>query len=305
MNNYGLSAMNGGEMMDQARNEAVGAAAEALLFSFQVITDTHVTEDAEHTHNRNFDHALQQIKALAPNSKGIMHVGDVTDHGFPNEYAEFQRIWESHRSELPEMIMTTGNHDVGLGVWEDRIGRFLFSTGTPGPYHAHDIEGHRFIFLGTEKNLKIHCSLSQEQLRWLKIKLEEKAASGRPIFIFLHQPLKNTVAGSYEEQQWHGVEEDEELRAVLAGYPQAILFTGHTHWELEAGHTYYDRGGQLPAMMNAVSTAYLWTDEDQHKDGSQGLFVDVYENRVLVRGRDFANSEWVESARYEISYPRG
>ncbi|RJE82802.1 hypothetical protein D3P07_26190 [Paenibacillus sp. 1011MAR3C5] len=120
----------------------------------------------------------------------------------------------------------------------------------------------------------------------------------------MHQPLKNTVAGSYEEQQWHGVEEDVGLRAVLAGYPQAILFSGHTHWELEAGHTYYDGVGKLPAMVNAVSTAYLWTDEDQHKDGSQGLFVNVYEDRVVVRGRDFERSDWVESAHDEIRLSR-
>ncbi|REK74472.1 metallophosphoesterase [Paenibacillus paeoniae] len=288
--------------MHQAETEAA-VAAEAPLFSFQVITDTHVTEDAGHTHNGNFDGALQQIKELAPHSKGIMHVGDVTDHGFPGEYAEFQRIWNKHRSELPEMIMTMGNHDVGLGVWEDRIGRFLSNTDTAAPYHAHWIEGHLFIFLGTERNLKIYCSLSEEQLNWLKSRLEEEAASGRPIFIFLHQPLKNTVAGSYEEQQWHGVEEDDELRAVLEGYLQAILFTGHTHWELEAGHTFFDGGGKLPAMVNAVSTAYLWTDEDQHKDGSQGLFVDVYQDRVVVRGRDFDQAVWVESAHYEIPYP--
>jgi len=147
--------------------------------------------------------------------------------------------------------------------------------------------------------------LVAEQLRWLKNKLEEKGCFRRADLYLLASTAQKSVAGSYEEQQWHGVEEDEDLRAVLTGYPQAILFTGHTHWELEAGHTYFDGDGQLPAMVNAVSTAYLWTDEDQHKDGSQGLFVDVYENRVLVRGRDFANAAWVESARYEILYPRG
>lgn len=282
-----------------------GKSTEEPLFSFQVITDTHVTEVAGHPYNRHFAQALQDIKQMAPRSAGIMHAGDVTDHGFPGEYAEFNRIWIEHRESLPRLYVTTGNHDVGLGEWEDRLRRFLDSTGTSAPYHDHWIEGHHFIFLGTEKNLELYCSLSAEQLAWLDKMLEEDAVTGRPVFIFLHQPLKNTVAGSSETQGWHGVTEDEPLRAVLVKHPCAILFTGHTHWELEAANTHHNDRGRQPSMFNAASVAYLWTDADERKEGSQGLFVDVYKNRVVVRGRDFMRREWVESACFEIAYPLG
>ncbi|MNW66289.1 hypothetical protein D3C74_447440 [compost metagenome] len=58
-------------------------------------------------------------------------------------------------------------------------------------------------------------------------------------------------------------------------------------------------------MFNAASVAYLWTDEDEHKDGSQGFYVEVYRDHVLVRGRDFTRGEWVEAAQYRVDYPRG
>lgn len=277
---------------------------ENVLLAFQVITDTHVRADARHTYNVNLEKALQDIVTHGAGSAGVMHAGDVTDHGFPEEYEEWKRIWRLHGDSLPPLYMTMGNHDVGLGNWDERLCRFLNETGTESAYHDHWIDGYHFIFLGTEAGLEICCSLSEQQLAWLDAKLGENAAAGRPVFLFLHQPLKNTVAGSYEEQKWYGVVQDAELRAVLARHPQTILFTGHTHWELEAPNNYFTGQGELPAMFNAASVAYLWTDEDEHKDGSQGYYVEVYKDHVSVRGRDFTRGEWIEAARFQVNFPR-
>ncbi|MBB6674645.1 metallophosphoesterase family protein [Cohnella nanjingensis] len=272
---------------------------ERPLLAFQVITDTHVTADPDHAYNRNLDRALADIAAHAEESRGIMHVGDVTDHGLAEEYDAFARIWRRYADRLPDIRFATGNHDVGLGVWDERLHRFLAATGMPGPYHDYRIEGYPFLFLGTEEGLELFCSLSERQLAWLDAKLGE-VSRDRPAFVFLHQPLKDTVAGSLEAQRWYGVEQDETLKAVLAKHPHAIVFTGHTHWEMDAPHTFYDGGGTLPPMFNAASVAYLWTDEDERKEGSQGYYVEVYRDRVLVRGRDFTRGTWVENARFEI-----
>ncbi|MOA53738.1 hypothetical protein D3C78_1772400 [compost metagenome] len=56
-------------------------------------------------------------------------------------------------------------------------------------------------------------------------------------------------------------------------------------------------------MFNAASVGYLWTDEDEHKEGSQGYYVEVYQDRVLVKGRDFKRSQWVEAAQFQVNYP--
>lgn len=273
------------------------------LLSFQVITDTHVTSDPDHVYNRNLERALRDIADNAPASRGIMHAGDVTDHGFPDEYAEFRRIREDFKGRLPEIRSTMGNHDVGSGVWEERLARYLEATGTSSAYHDAWIGGYQFIFLGTEEADDLFCSLSARQLDWLDAKLGEDASPDKPAFVFLHQPLKNTVAGSAEAQGWYGVMQDEELKAVLSRHRQAILFTGHTHWELGAANTFRAADERLPAMLNAASVAYLWTDDDERKEGSQGYYVDVYPGSVLVRGRDFASGTWVEGATFRIEYP--
>lgn len=151
------------------------------LLTFQVITDTHVTADPEHEYNQNFRRALEDLALHAQGSSGIMHIGDITDHGFPNEYEEVQRILEQHQTSLPQLRYTLGNHDVGLGHWESRLAMYTSRMGMPGPYHDHWIGGYHFIFLGTEEGLPTFCNLSAEQLQWLDRKLEKAHRTNRSL----------------------------------------------------------------------------------------------------------------------------
>ncbi|MBB3112412.1 3',5'-cyclic AMP phosphodiesterase CpdA [Paenibacillus phyllosphaerae] len=273
------------------------------LLRFQVITDTHITADPDHDYNRHFDRALQDIAHMAPDSAGIMHVGDITDHGFETEYAEFDRIWSSNRASglQTPILFTHGNHDLFLGPVDEQLSRYERYSGMKGAYHAHWIGSYPFIFIGSEDGgIEDFADLSKEQLAWLETKLEEARQQDRPAFLFLHQPLKHTVAGSLDGQGWHGVKQDDELRGLLERYPRTILFNGHTHWELTAPHGQFAADEQSAVMFNAASVAYLWTDEDEAKAGSQGYYVEVYADRIVVQGRDFAAGAWIEEAVYEI-----
>ncbi|WP_179031217.1 metallophosphoesterase family protein [Paenibacillus kribbensis] len=320
---------------------------EQPLACFQVITDTHVTDRADHIHNRHLEKALADITMYSSGSSGIMHVGDLTDRGLPEEYRQLHRILSIYQESLPEIRYTVGNHDIGDTLWQDppldlttmtedevervlehpaatakgepgstgesilpftlwekRLNQFAVATGMKGSYHDHWINGYHYIFLGTEQPHPKNCDMSAEQLEWLATKLSEDASPDRPIFVFLHQPLIDTVAGSMKEQGWYGVNQDAELKAVLSHYPQVFLFSGHTHWQLEAKRTMYDDGDQMPTMFNAASVGYLWTDQDEHLEGSQGLHVDVYHDRVVVKGRDFVTGTWIENAEYVVQLPK-
>ncbi|GBF73534.1 hypothetical protein PA598K_01830 [Paenibacillus sp. 598K] len=359
-----------------------------LRACFQVITDTHLRDYDTHLYNRHFAQALGDIRTggYAEGSSGIMHAGDITDHGLAEEYESLIRLVAA-QPELPAIRCTVGNHDVALGRWAYRIGHYEQATGMQGTYHDHWIDGYHYIFLGTETGLELNADLSETQLGWLDARLAEDAATGRPAFVFLHQPIKDTTAGATEEQGWHGVEQDEALRAVLLCHPHAILFTGHTHWRLESERTMHRLGEAGPHLFNAASVAYLWQDvvddavddavveagaeqaevvgecgeedgspeavpecgeevgssqvagecggEEDSSDpvaesgdsgadaeeidralarlsahaayvqGSQGYHVEIYDDAVLVRGRDFASGAWVEAAQFRIPLPVG
>ncbi|NQX66504.1 metallophosphoesterase [Paenibacillus alba] len=276
-----------------------------IFVKFQVITDTHVQGSPTETYSRNFNSALQDISATVSDSDGIMHIGDITDSGTLAEYNTFSSIWNLYKGSLPPMHVTLGNHDVRWADFNQRLSSFTAITGMRKQYYDLWIKGYHFIFLGTEKGLKDSSYLSETQLKWLDEKLSEKEARDKPIFIFHHQPLKNTVAGANvannKDFNWYGVRQDRELKTILSKHPQSILFSGHTHWELGSKDTMYS--AKYATMFNCASAGYLWTDNDIGKAGSQGFFVEVYKDKVLVKGRDFLAKSWIPDAQYVVSLP--
>ena len=137
-------------------------------------------------------------------------------------------------------------------------------------------------------------------MEFLKAELEKAADGMQPIFVFLHQPLYNTVSGSLPGQNWHGVDRDAEMREIFKQYPQVVFFTGHTHWELDAKSVMYAGNGMDATMFNDAAVGYLWTDEDTGKEGSQGFYIEVYADKILVRGRDFVAGKWIPSAQFIV-----
>ncbi|MBD8497236.1 metallophosphoesterase [Paenibacillus sp. CAU 1523] len=292
-----------GESTESAEIAIPGVPVKKLLVSFEVITDMHITNNKNHVHNKNIEDALRDIIALNPDSSGLMMVGDNTENGTEAEYKELERIFNLYKNDLPETYFVQGNHDVRWSDWGKTSELFAKYTNMKSSYFDVWINGYHFIFIGTEKGLKDYSYLSETQLKWLDEKLAEHASKDKPKFIFHHQPLKNTVAGANEgtlkTNYWYGVRQDTELKKILTKHPQSILFSGHTHWELGAKDTMYN--AKYATMFNAAATSYLYTDENKSKDGSQGYFVEVYDDKVLVKGRDFSNDRWIPNAQFEVS----
>lgn len=276
---------------------------EQPIVSFQVITDMHITGDSQHAHNQNVRAVLQDITTTDPNSDALIMLGDNTDSGREEEYREFERIFRAYEAVLPATYFIQGNHDVRWGDWTLHAERFKTYTKMTSHYYDVWIKGIHFIFLGTERGLKDYSYLSKSQLQWLEEKLEEDQSGDKPVFVFHHQPLKNTVAGaneSYHENNfWYGVRQDRELKQLLAKHPRAIMFSGHTHWELGSKDTMVET--PYATLFHTGAASYLWSEEHGHRGGSQGYFVEVYKDKVLVRGRDFLSSSWLAAAQFEVS----
>ncbi|MHB8961946.1 MAG: discoidin domain-containing protein [Saccharofermentanales bacterium] len=290
-------------------NSADILSASKLLYSFQVITDIHLTTNSSHTHNIHFDAALKDILATDPESSGIFTVGDNTDQGAEEEWKLFKSAIDANLkgSGLP-VYATMGNHEfIKTNKYDDSVSVFKQYTGAPAPYYSVEVGGTTFIMLATQ-SLDVasgFADIKEDQMTWLKSTLATASAKGGPVFVLLHQPLKETVSGSLASidetiQDWFGVEQDAELRAILDQYPDVVLFSGHTHWQLDSRQPLLLSNGTTANYLNSASVGYLWTDEDTALTGSQGYFVEVYEDYVLVRGRDFVSKEWVSNARFML-----
>ena len=288
-------------------------AEEEPVYMFNVIGDMQLGMSNAYT-EKNYQQALENIKSLSPESQFILSVGDQTDHSLESEYKALDGYKEQILPDIP-MYIAIGNHDRGGSDWKNRfIESAKKNSGMDtidNVYYSFQKNGSYFIFLGSEADNRDGLNdvfISEEQFNWFKGQMEEAGKTGKPIFVVIHEPLYNTVSGSLPGQNWQGNPQDDgyypdnkygSLKEVLDQYPSAYLFTGHTHWEFKSDSPVIISDGSTANYINCSSVGYLWTDdnrgyiEDGKYIGSEDLYVYVYKDKVVVKGRDLVNDKWV------------
>ena len=298
------------------------AGADRPLLSFAVLSDVHVRAgDAESTDR--LVKALDDWDRIRPGRKLTVINGDLTD-GSPQDYRVLKETLKPYAGQGNALFhFTMGNHDF-YQLWKRKkngnldtsglnpewssareVTLFTKAFGYGRPYHDAWIQGFHFIFLSGEAYRDLNPAaaedayLSQAQLLWLKRKLKEEppdaagnvssaGSSRRPVFIFLHQPLPGTLEGSERER---GVVQHGQLRSILEKRPGCILFSGHTHWNWGTTRQIWD-GPFLAAGSSSVRQV-LETDDRPSPALSQSLGVDVYADRVEIRGREHSTQRWI------------
>ncbi|CAG9614130.1 3',5'-cyclic adenosine monophosphate phosphodiesterase CpdA [Bacillus rhizoplanae] len=250
-------------------------------FSFMAISDTHAGVSGD-KNDVTLNNALQD--AVSNNVQNVSVVGDLTEYGTDAQYNTLMKTMNKYPQLNSNYIL--GNHDVrwlaGEGGFDTAKNRFLTHTGMSDIYYDEWINGYHFIYLATEADDKDSAYLSDTQLQWLNDKLAEGASKDKPIFLFLHQPLDNTV---YEEYPWDPYQSDEvqdqKLKDIIGKYPQSVFVTGHIHYPLTLPSTLYNKQYFTMIRDGAI------------KDSAQGLILDVYADRVVINGRDFSTKSTV------------
>ncbi|MDT8715771.1 chitobiase/beta-hexosaminidase C-terminal domain-containing protein [Clostridium sp. 19966] len=290
---------------EKARADVNVVEGEGPLYSFQVFSDTHIVSNLNYIHDKNLDNALKDINKVDPNSSRLIINGDVVDSGLAANWDAFSTIVNSNKH--PKIDMALGNHDTWQeNSWIDQneydISKqnFIKYSGEPNVYYDYWLNDYHYIFLGSEKSDGNSAYFSDTQLKWFQQTIAQDVKNNKPIFVFIHQPLYDTVAGSKPGQMDKNLDQDKEVRDILAKYPQAILFTGHTHWEFGSKDMFYNKS--LCTMFNVPSCGYCWTDANAEDDISEGYYIDVYKDKILIKGRNFTKGEWEQDGQYEVDY---
>lgn len=337
-----------------------------LLSSFQIVSDIHAQDSLDNYYNKNIAQMLADIKAVDPNSAGVFVAGDAVNDGREAEYQNLYTLYKQSGLEAP-FFFVSGNHEWKLGDsansytsnYEEEknryithLNKFLSDAGedtiTNGlPYYDLWINGFHYIFLASEAAIT-HAYLSDAQLEWFEEKLAEDRDAKRPTFVIIHQGLYDTIDGCMERDEWDGIiagddaykrwknsgkwntkgKYEQAFRDILKKYPEAMMFSGHTHRDMTELYNYYDptaTASTLPNyLFNTAAVAYVstgfyddgvtvsfaesWHDQTytlygetkQKWDSSKGYYVRVYENCVEIYGREFSTAEWVPNAMYRI-----
>ena len=278
---------------------------EEPLYTFGVLSDTHVTRWYWNDQNQRTNHALDQLAALGVDF--IVDNGDVVDNGSPLEYFQFTHM--AKNTGVP-VYLTFGNHDAGknTGDFNTYLHRFLEAAGRNSVYARLDGVASRCLLLGSqgaspEDETPMNATLGilrQDQLDWLDTQLEilQEEDSTAPIFLFLHQPLAGTVT----DTGWGSdLYPSEEVLARISDLPQLFLFTGHIHRSLMETWAVWETEGGAHFLHDGCASE-LWDGTDLYP-GSEGLVVEVYADSVVIRGRDFLHERWMGS--YYQRYPLG
>ncbi|MDR6885039.1 metallophosphoesterase [Bacillus sp. 3255] len=304
----GLGAVSGAGTAGSALGDPP---ALAPLFSFSVLSDIHITA-GDQVSELLLTRALADHHKVRPDSKLLVLNGDLTG-GSEADYRSL--LWLLSRQPHAPVHATMGNHDY-YGVWRTPNGGMDTSRMNPSwssqkavalfdrmwgydkPYHELIVEGYRFLFLSGEAYRDVNAAykedafLSPEQLAWLRERLAaaDAADGGKPVFVFLHQPLPQTLDGTDREL---GVVQHQELRALLDAHPNVIMFSGHTHWNLETTN----QVKQLKFLAaSSASIREVWNAQNEPETigVSQSLVVDVYKDRVVIHRREHTTKRWIE-----------
>lgn len=201
------------------------AEARTTGLSFVQISDSHIgfRKPANPDPLGTLRETLARIKALKTPPAFVLHTGDVTHLGTPDQFDLAQQTFAE--IGLP-MHFVPGEHDIVDGTDpKPFLARFGHASAKGDGWYSFDAGGAHFIGLVNVVRLgdRGQGTLGADQIAWLK---EDVAALPRstPIVAFAHFPLWPL----YPDWGW-GTEDGPAALAELARFGSVTVLNGHIH----------------------------------------------------------------------------
>ena len=269
------------------------------LYSFGALSDIHLQYD---TAQADFQKALTYLN----NNEDVEFTcicGDLTVNGTAADLTEYKNYVNTYSPNTP-VYAISGNHELWGGLAIESV----ISTYTGKPLYYSFTQGDDvFIMLGI-KGDGAGSLFTTAELQWLYETLE--ANRNKRCFLFQHvrpdDSCGNTF-GIYAYDIWGGTEQTV-FESLLKHYTNVIFFHGHSHLK------FYLQYGSDTANIDkkfgkySVHIPSLSVPRDGDASGassrkeiyadSEGYVVDVYENGVHLKGRDFVNDKFLPIASY-------
>lgn len=233
----------------------------------------------------------------------VAFAGDNTMNGQDVEWFDFYGFVNRFITKS-KIVVAFGNHDFGNTDDQDTYNKLSkrsisayngYANGhTNKVYYSTEVNGYKFIVLGSEQNAKDTVSMiSDTQIEWLKGQLKEAEAKGLPAFVINHNMLdgKNGPSSSYYKNIVNNTKGiDEALKSVNT---KVLYVSGHAHMPLYGDSKYTEENVTYINIPCATANGSIW-NKPSANDYGVGCVVEVYENTMHLRFRCFGNSTWVE-----------
>ncbi len=268
------------------------------LYSFAAVSDTHI---GAQTAESDFINALTYFENY-PEIEFIAIAGDLSLSGTDENLSKYKSIIDSYTTKPVYAI--TGNHEAARGYLT--LENMLPYTNQ-NLYYSFEKGNDVYIMVGM---YDIHegNQFSNEELQWLYEVLEQN--KNKRCFLFMHL-FPGYGSGDAMDLDIEGDMLDNAkgtaFYSLLSHYNNVIFFHGHSHQNFEMQNIHemntYDKifgchSVHIPSL--AYPRKYNENSLDTDYNGSQGYIVDVYENSIVLRGRDFVTEKFLPIATYRL-----
>ncbi len=269
---------------------------------FTILSDVHV-EGNNKDKFQLFGEGIRDVNSAERND-ALIFLGDNTMNNQVIELSAFYGLLKEY-NQIGITLMVTGNHDLcpsdyNVGDYEDLKNRFfdykseyIKAQYDDSVYYSYNINDYKFIVLGSESDAGVQEDLSDEQLNWLEDELKNTEENGKPIFILNHYPLNHTWEAVWTDG--HIGEDSERLHEILKECKSKIIyFSGHLHMGLYDNQVSYINEGNI-TYINVPAFGADNTDGDADiQQQGMGMYVEVYNDEILIRMRNFAEHKWMD-----------
>lgn len=268
---------------------------EKCRLNFSVLSDAHI-EGNNTPRYKAFVQSIQNVKKNKSGNDAVVFLGDNTMNGQHIENLLFHgAVALQLRGE--KVLPVIGNHDIGNGNgdgeklqqrWYDYT-KAYFGKTLENPYYYEVIDGCYFIVLGMEAQRVYEMVMSEAQFTWLEGVLKKAGESGKPAFIFSHYP-----ADDVEDETGKSTDRLVNMLAAYSEEHDLFSFVGHTHMPLRLFWSFHSSDGYPETFLPRLTELYGEDDHEFGIDTGVGLEVEVYEQEVVLRGRNFVTGTWFE-----------
>lgn len=268
------------------------------LYSFGALSDVHIIFD---TAVGDFQKALTYLNDNVDVAFTCI-CGDLTENGTEEELAQYKSVVDTYSSDTT-IYAIAGNHERYSTVSSGFLHTY---TGQP-LYYSFEQDNDVFLMLGCY-SWSNDGIFTNEYLQWVYETLE--ANRNKRCFIFEHVfPWGDS--GNPGELYYFDIfsgTKGSVFQSLLKHYKNTVLFHGHSHTkfylqEVDEQANYSNALGYRSVHIPSLAVPRDIVDaalKNIYAD-SEGYVVDVYENGIHLRGRDFVKGEFIPIASYWLN----
>lgn len=312
-----------------AKEKRIQYAEDGCKLSFAAISDIHLRD--MWGFQEVLELGLKDMSKAKDRLDAVAFVGDITDHGYIEMWDRFADATSKY-DYAKNSLVVVGNHDTwgpnrddfsnpvdGVKTTFIKYNKIVSDRDISEMYYSDVINGYYFIALGSEED-HTSANLTQTQLDWFANEMKKASETGLPIFVFLHQPVIGTHGLPYNwevdencDYDDGGIgEENDQVVAILKKYDNVFFISGHIHAGFKnadqslgvdyASVEYMENdNGNNVTLINLPSYMYFDFLRGGHLMPGCGWIVEAYEDKVLIRGRNFATGTYI--SKYDVEVP--